>query len=58
MEMTISIDETDIKTIKEFVEEKLSQFLVNNLSDFNHCLFILQSIMEKLNEIEKTFDEE
>ena len=58
MEMTISIDETDIKTIKEFVEEKLSQFLVNNLSDFNHCLFILQSIMEKLKEAEEYINKE
>ena len=52
MEMSISIDRTDIKTIKEFAEEKLSQFLVNNLSDFNHCLFILQSVMDKLKEAE------
>ena len=58
MEMSISIDRTDIKTIKEFAEKKLSQFLVNNLSDFNHYLFILQSIMDKLKEAEEYINEE
>ena len=56
--MVFSIEKEDLPEIKKFIEDKLSGFLVSNLTDFNHCLFIVQAIIDKINEIEKTFDEE
>ena len=49
--MVFSIEKEDLPEIRKFVEDKLSGFLVSNLTDFNHCLFIAQTIIDRLDEI-------
>lgn len=49
MEINCNLD-----NIKEFVNsEKFANFLVNNTTDFGTAAFILQTLFEKIDEIEK-----
>lgn len=46
-EMTV-----DLKEVKNFVEsDKFIQFLLNNTTDFAVAAFILQTVLEKIDEI-------
>ena len=51
MNDTFEIGLEDIEQIEEFLEDKLSGFLVNNLSDFTHCVFIMQAVVDKIKEV-------
>lgn len=42
----------DIKEVKEFVEKKLTAFLLDNL-DFPEAAFILQTLLREIEDIEK-----
>ena len=45
--------EIDLENIREFVEsENFSEFLVNNTTDFGTAAFILQTLLEKIDELE------
>ena len=48
----------DIIDVKQFVKsDKFSQFLLNNTTDFTTAAFILQTLFEKIEEVEKEMAE-
>ena len=48
----------DIIDVKQFVNsDKFSQFLLNNTTDFTTTAFILQTLFEKIEEVEKEMGE-
>ena len=48
MEMTVNPDE-----VREFVESPtFTQFLLNNTTDFSVAAFILQAVLDRLDEVE------
>lgn len=47
----------DLNDIKEFVSsDKFTNFLVNNTTDVGTAVFILQTLIEKIDELEKEED--
>ena len=45
--------EINLEDIRKFVEsEKFSKFLVNNTTDYGIAAFILQTLLEKIDELE------
>lgn len=47
----------DLDNIKEFVySDKFSRFLVNSVTDFSTAAFILQTLTDKIAELEKEED--
>lgn len=45
--------EVDIKEVRNFIKsEKFSNFLLSNTTEFSTAAFILQVLLEKLDEIE------
>lgn len=45
--------EVDIKQVRNFIKsEKFSDFLLSNTTEFSTAAFILQVLLEKLDEIE------
>lgn len=47
--MDFTIDQNDIKEIEDN-EEKLAKWLMDNLSSFNACAFVLQTVMDGVTE--------
>ena len=48
----------DIIDVKQFVKsDKFSQFLLSNTTDFTTAAFILQTLFEKIEEVEKEMAE-
>lgn len=46
--------EVDIREVRDFVEnKKFHEFLIDNTSDFAIAAFILQTLLDKVKEIEK-----
>ena len=44
----------DLNDIKEFVSSnKFANFLINNTTDFGIAAFVLQTLIEKIDELEK-----
>lgn len=51
LETTVSVD---LEDVREFVEgQKFLQFLLNNTTDFTTAGFILQTLLDKLEELEE-----
>lgn len=47
----------DLNDIKEFVNsDKFAHFLINNTTDFGTAAFVLQTLIEKIDELEKEED--
>lgn len=47
----------DLNNIKEFVSsDKFANFLINNTTDFGTAAFVLQTLIEKIDELEKEED--
>ena len=45
--------EVDIKEVRKFIKsEKFSDFLLSNTTDFSTAAFILQTLLDKIDEIE------
>ena len=55
--MEINIDMNDLKEIENNYE-KLSKFLFNNFSSFSACAFVLQSIMDAVNDGKAQLEED
>ena len=54
MEITV-----DIKSVEQFVlSEKFRNFLVNNTTEFSTALFVLQTLMDKIDEIKNSDEQE
>lgn len=45
--------EIDLKEVKEFVNGKLPEFLNKNCTSFSTSAFILQTLLEKIDELEE-----
>lgn len=45
--------EIDLKEVERFVTEKLPGLLMNNTADFSTSAFILQTLLEKIDELER-----
>ena len=44
----------DLEKVQEFIEgDKFAQFLLNNTTDFSVAAFILQTVMDKINELKE-----
>lgn len=47
----------DLNDIKKFVSsDKFTNFLINNTTDFSTAAFVLQTLIEKIDELEKEED--
>ena len=47
----------DLNDIKEFVSsDKFANFLINNTTNFGTAIFVLQTLIEKIDELEKEED--
>lgn len=47
----------DLNDIKKFVNsDKFTHFLINNTTDFGTAAFVLQTLIEKIDELEKEED--
>ena len=55
MPTNINISKEDLDNIQNFLEEDMASFLVNNLTEFSHCLFIMQAVMDKITEAKEFF---
>ena len=53
MGIELSFSKNDLEEIRRFAEDKLPSFLLNNLTSFEACAFILQAVVDKLDEVEK-----
>lgn len=54
MEITV-----DIKSVEQFVlSEKFRNFLVSNTTEFSTALFVLQTLMDKIDEIKNSDEQE
>lgn len=56
MNLSISVDKQDLKEI-ESKYEKLAGFLTSNLTSWPACAFVLQSIMNAVNEAKEQLGE-
>lgn len=54
--MEMEITKENLENIKKFCADKLSKFLVNNITDFVECAFILQSILNAISEAENSLE--
>lgn len=54
--MEMEITKENLENIKKFCANKLSEFLVNNITDFAECAFILQSILDAVSEAENSLE--
>ena len=44
----------DLDNVKEFVKsDKFTQFLLNNTTNFGTATFVLQTLLDKISELEK-----
>lgn len=51
MEMEMSVNLNDVKNFIE--SDKFIQFMLNNTTDFATAAFVLQTLLEKVDELEK-----
>ncbi len=51
MGFELTLSKRDLEEIKRFSEDKLPPFLLENLTSFEACALILQSIFDKINEL-------
>lgn len=54
----LTVTKQDLIEIKNYVEDTLSEHLVNELSSFTQAAFILQSLLDKIEEANAFFTEE
>lgn len=53
-EFNMSFDEHDLAELKEFINsEKFARFLLSNVTSFSVCVLILQTLLEKAEELEQ-----
>lgn len=53
------IMQVDLDDVKEFVEsDKFTQFLLSNTTEFSTAAFILQTVLEKIDEIKNNEESE
>lgn len=44
--------DVDLNDVKDFCENKLAKFLVENTTDFGTAAFILQTVLDRVNELQ------
>ena len=54
--MEMEITKKNLENIKKFCADKLSEFLVNNITNFVECAFILQSVLDAVLEAENSLE--
>ena len=58
MGFELTLSKRDLEEIKRFSEDKLPPYLLENLTSFEACALILQSIFDKVNEVMAAIEEE
>ena len=55
--MHFSIDKTDLADIEKLItNENFTQFLLSNTTAIEHCMFIIQTLMDKIDELKEELD--
>ena len=57
IDIEIDIDETTLKELKE-LQKPLSRWLVHNTTNFEVAAIVLQTVLDKINEIEQRLQNE
>lgn len=57
IDIEIDIDETTLKELKE-LQKPLSSWLVRNTTNFEVAAIVLQTVLDKINEIEQRLQNE
>lgn len=53
-EFNMSFNKHDLAELKEFINsDKFAQFLLRNVTSFSVCALILQTLLEKVEELEQ-----